>query len=53
MQTAAVRLGWSARSMPRTLRIARTIADLAGDSRLAAAHIAEAIQMRRALPERL
>ena len=53
VQTAAVRLGWSARSMHRTLRIARTIADLAGDPRLAAAHIAEAIQMRRALPERL
>ena len=47
MQGAAARLGWSARSFHRVLRIARTIADLAGDDAVASAHLAEAIQLRR------
>jgi magnesium chelatase family protein len=49
LQTAATRLGWSARSTHRVLKVARTIADLAGESHIAPAHVAEAIQYRRVL----
>lgn len=49
LQQAASRLGWSARSTHRTLKIARTVADLAGADQLSVAHLAEAIQYRRAL----
>ena len=51
LQTSAARLGWSARSFHRVLRIARTIADLAGveGAGLQVTHIAEAIQYRRVL----
>ena len=48
-QTAAERLGWSARATHRALKVARTIADLAGSATVAAAHVAEAVQYRRAL----
>jgi len=51
LHAASVRLGWSARSYHRVLRVARTIADLAGEETLAAQHVAEAIQYRRALRE--
>jgi magnesium chelatase family protein len=37
----------SARSHDRTLRIARTIADLAGEARVRGPHVAEALQFRR------
>ncbi len=49
LQTAASRLGWSARSFHRVLRIARSAADLAGSPAIEIAHLAEAIQYRRAL----
>jgi magnesium chelatase family protein len=49
MQAAATRLGWSARSFHRVLRIARSAADLAGSADIGAAHLAEAIQYRRFL----
>ena len=49
LQTASARLGWSARSFHRVLRIARSIADLAGSDAIALHHVAEAIQCRRML----
>jgi len=48
-RTAAERLGWSGRSLHRVLKLARTIADLAGSPSVGVAHLAEAIQYRRAL----
>ncbi|MEY8689392.1 MAG: YifB family Mg chelatase-like AAA ATPase [Leptothrix sp. (in: b-proteobacteria)] len=50
LQAAAGRLGWSSRSFHRVLRVARTVADLAGSAAIEVSHIAEAIQLRRALP---
>ncbi|MBW7901951.1 MAG: YifB family Mg chelatase-like AAA ATPase [Rhodocyclaceae bacterium] len=52
LQQAATRLGLSARAFHRVQKVARTIADLAGAERIAAAHVAEAVQLRRqAAPE--
>ena len=51
LRKAAVRLGWSGRSTHRTLKVARTIADLAGSATVAAVHLAEAIQYRRVLKD--
>ena len=49
LNTAAARLGWSGRSIHRCLKVARTIADLAGADKVLVTHVAEAVQYRRAL----
>ena len=46
---AAARLAWSGRSYHRVLRVARSIADLAGSREIGAAQMAEAVQLRRGL----
>jgi magnesium chelatase family protein len=46
LQTAIDKLGLSARAYHRVLKIARTIADLAGSSQIGTDHISEAIQYR-------
>ena len=51
LRSAMLRLHWSARAYHRVLKVARTIADLAGEAQVAAAHVAEAIQFRRGLRE--
>ncbi|MGB6055665.1 MAG: ATP-dependent protease, partial [Burkholderiaceae bacterium] len=51
LRTAMTRLNWSARAYHRVLKVARTIADLAGADAIGAPHVAEAIQYRRALRE--
>jgi len=49
LNVAATRLGWSARGTHRALKVARTIADLAGAQHTQVAHLAEAMQYRRTL----
>jgi magnesium chelatase family protein len=51
LHTAASRLGWSARSTHRALKVARTIADLSGTPTTQASHVAEAVQYRRVLQQ--
>ena len=49
LHVAAARLGWSGRSTHRALKVARTIADLAGAQHTQVAHVAEAMQYRRSI----
>jgi magnesium chelatase family protein len=51
LRSVMTRLNWSARAYHRVLKVARTIADLAGEMQIGQAHIAEAIQYRRAMRE--
>ncbi len=46
---AAERLSWSGRRLHRCLKVARTIADLAGCDTIGTAHVAEALQLQRVL----
>ena len=46
MKNAFDRMGLTARSHDRVLRLARTIADLDGEENISAAHLAEAVQFR-------
>jgi magnesium chelatase family protein len=51
-EQAAEKLGLSARGFTRTLRVARSIADLAGSATVTRAHVAEALAFRHRLPGR-
>jgi magnesium chelatase family protein len=46
LRTAMDRFGFSARAFDRVIKVARTIADLAGEPDISVPHISEAIQYR-------
>jgi magnesium chelatase family protein len=46
LEAAVTKLGFSARAYDRSLKVARTIADLAGEEKITPAHLSEAIQYR-------
>lgn len=46
LEQVMLRFGLSARAYHRVLRVARSIADLAGAERLAVAHLTEALSLR-------
>jgi magnesium chelatase family protein len=49
LRSAAERLDWSGRRLHRCLKVARSIADLAGSKTITTAHLAEALQLQRVL----
>jgi magnesium chelatase family protein len=53
LEMAATKLGLSSRGQVRSLRVARSIADLAGCATIRRAHIAEALAFRHRMPGRV
>ena len=49
LRLAAERLGWSGRRLHRVIKVAQTLADLAGAGRIGTVQVAEALQTQRVL----